>query len=60
MQGQTNGVSNGKLETSFINKPGAMNEVVSVVFETREGSAKFKRDFQYTTGVLVSAVLPST
>ena len=53
-QKNSSAISNGKLETSFTKKPGAIKDVVSVAYETREGSAKFKRDFSYTSGVLVS------
>ena len=63
--------SNGKMtpvekETSFTDSPNKSNSVsskqnygvVSVEYETREGSGKIDKDFKYTQGTLVCG--PST
>ena len=58
-----NGTANGAApkmgETSFMNGAGGGGKdqhtgVVSVEYETREGSGKFDHDFKFTQGTLVS------
>ena len=53
-----NGAANGGMgkvsETSFTNGKDVHTGVVSVEFETREGSGTFDHDFTFTQGTLVS------
>ena len=51
-----NGVHKGDVETSFVSPTSdqAHTGVVSIEYETREGSGKIDKDFKYAHGHLVS------